>query len=93
MDNEKLQMRQVIAGLLQDVNQWRALLAISLKQAGGTIIVNRLSTDIEGEFEIVTRSISSEDSPEAVSLEIRLLEGKDEIEAVLGKPSPIIIPK
>ena len=90
MTNESTQLRQIIAGLIQDVNQWRSLLALTLKQSGGTITVPK-EIDVDGVFEIVTRYNSSDKGLE--SLEIRLLQGKDEIESVLGKPSPIIVPK
>lgn len=90
MTNEEQRVKQLINGLIQDVNQWRALLGLALKQSGGTIVVSQ-STDIEGEFEIATRLVQEGD--EERKLEIRLLQGKEEIESVLGKPSPIIVPK
>jgi hypothetical protein len=88
--NDAQHLQQLINGLIQDVNQWRALLALTLKQTGGTVLVNQ-STDVENPFEIVTRMVQEPEQER--KLEIRLLEGKEEIESVLGKPSPIIVPK
>lgn len=90
MNNE---VDELIAGLVQDVNQWRGFLAIVLKAQGGTATVKRSETEIEGPYEIVMRRIDDERTIDSTEIEFKLLEGQEEIEQTLGKPSPIVIPK
>ena len=87
------EVEDIINSLIVDVNQWRAFLAMALKANGGTITVKKSETDIEGPFEIVFRRIDEEGTIDSTELEFKLLEGKEEIEKVLGKPSPIVVPR
>lgn len=84
---------ELVQGLLQEVQHWKGLLALVLKDQGGSVTLKQSEVDVSAPFEIVMKRVDEELTPDTVEMEFKLLEGKDEIEAVLGKPSPIVIPK
>jgi hypothetical protein len=84
---------ELVNGLLQEVQHWKGLLALVIKSQGGTIALKQAEVDVSTPFEIVMKRVDEELLPDTLEMEFKLLEGKDEIEAVLGKPSPIIVPK
>lgn len=92
MNNEDA-LREMAAGLIQEVQYWRGLLALALKANGGTLTVKKSEVDVESPFEVVMKRIDDKSDVANPEIQFKLLEGQEEIESVLGKPSPIIIPK
>jgi hypothetical protein len=86
-------LREVTQSLLAEVEHWKGILAIVLKANGGSLVIARKSSDVNPPYEIVMRRVDEGDTTELAEIELRLLEGKEQIEEVMGKPSPIIVPK
>jgi hypothetical protein len=93
MKDEAGYLREVTQGLLAEVEHWKGMLAIVLKANGGALVLARKSSDVQQPYEIVMRRVDEEGTIESAEIELRLLEGKEQIEEVMGKPSPIIVPK
>lgn len=91
--NETQLLKELAQNLTNEVAYWKGLLAIALKSQGGTMKIKKAASDIEPPFEVAMRRVDPERLPDTTEIELKLLEGQDEIEAVLGKPSPIIVPK
>jgi hypothetical protein len=86
-------LREVTQSLIAEVEHWKGILAIVLKANGGSLVIARKSSDVNPPYEIVMRRVDEGDTTELAEIELRLLEGKEQIEEVMGKPSPIIVPK
>ena len=79
--------QEYMENLAFELGQFRGMLALVLKHNDGVVTVPKEGLSVNEPFEVVLKQL------EDGSLEIKLLEGKEEIESVLGKPSPIIVPK
>lgn len=86
-------LRETAIGLVQEVQYWRGLLALVLKSMGGEVTVRKSEVDVKSPFEIVMKRTDDKSDLLDVEMQFKLLEGQEEIESVLGKPSPIILPK
>ena len=86
MNNPDL-VREYVENLAYELGQFRGMLALVLKKNDGLVAVPKEGLTVTEPFEVVIKQL------EDGGLEIKLLEGKEEIEAVLGKPSPIIVPR
>lgn len=85
--------QELVDALAAEAAHWKGMLAIVLKSQGSSVTVKRIDSDVNMPFDIAIRRLDHEDTKEPHELEIMLLEGKDEIEKIYGKPSPIIVPK
>lgn len=86
-------VEELVNGLAIEVQQWKGTVALFLKASGGSVTIKKADTEVAAPYEIVMKRVDEEKTPDSVEIEFKLLEGKEQIEAVLGKPSPIIIPK
>lgn len=86
MNNPNM-VREYVENLAFELGQFRGMLALVLKKNEGMVIIPKDGLSVNEPFEVVLKQ--TDDG----GLEIKLLEGKEEIESVLGKPSPIIVPK
>jgi hypothetical protein len=85
-------LRETVNNLVADVNTWRGFLAIVLKSQGGFVSVEKEGSEVDSDFEIAVR-INQSETKDSVAVEFKLLEGKEEIEKIFGKPSPIVVPR
>jgi hypothetical protein len=88
---ELVALREFAAQSQVDLETMRGFLALIVKSAGGTLKIERANSEVITPFHIVMRTVQEDDGE--LALEFKLLEGKEQIEEVMGKPSPIIVPK
>lgn len=88
MAHDPRMVQKLLENLAAEAANYKGLLGVALKQSGGTINVEKENFDLVMPFEITMRR-----NEEDTHVELRVLEGKEEIESVLGKPSALIVPK